>query len=248
MMSRNLALRLARRLAAVRSRRAPASPYEVERAEWAFYIRYLREGMVVFDAGANVGELTLLFSHFIGLRGQVHAFEASGATFQRLTTICELAGCKNVALNHLALADSEGLVHLHVYDDDHAGWNTLAERPLYKWGIDAQPIRTDEVPATTVDIYCEKNGIAQLDLLKIDVEGAEYQVLLGARWMLSENKIRCCIFEFGQATLDMGNTPGQIEAYLGQSGYRIRNVVRRDPLFPGGRDAPCFSMLLAVPE
>ena len=43
-----------------------ASPLEVERAELTFYINYLRPGMVVFDVGANVGELTLLFSRLIG--------------------------------------------------------------------------------------------------------------------------------------------------------------------------------------
>lgn len=43
-----------------------ASPIEVERAEQTFYINYLRPDMVVFDVGANVGELTFLFSRFIG--------------------------------------------------------------------------------------------------------------------------------------------------------------------------------------
>ena len=59
----------------VRRRRPPASYHDAERAEYTFYISYLRSGMVVFDVGANVGELTTLFSHFVTPAGSVHAFE-----------------------------------------------------------------------------------------------------------------------------------------------------------------------------
>ena len=55
---------------------------EVERSEQIFYLNYLRDGMTVFDVGANVGELTLLFTRFVGLSGRVHSFEASGENFQ----------------------------------------------------------------------------------------------------------------------------------------------------------------------
>lgn len=52
-----------------------AKPDDVERAEQSFYLSYLRENMVTFDVGANIGELSLLFSRFIGVSGEVHAFE-----------------------------------------------------------------------------------------------------------------------------------------------------------------------------
>ena len=190
---------------------SPASPPEVERAEQIFYIDYLHEGMTVFDVGANIGELTLLFSRFVGAHGHVHSFEASHSVFKRLQTICELSGRKNIILNHKALANKEGHVRLYIYDREHSGWNTLAQRPLHNYGIDVDPVGVEKVKATTVDRYCEKNGISQIDLLKLDVEGAEYQVLLGARSMLERKRIQCCVFEFGQTTFDMGNDPGDIE-------------------------------------
>lgn len=227
----------------------PASPIEVERAEQIFYINYLREGMVVFDAGANIGELTLLFSRFAGQEGRVHAFEASSTVFKRLSTICSLSGRKNIILNHRALADKEEYVKLYVYDDDYSGWNSLARRPLHTYGIQVDPIGTEEVLATTIDAYCEKNSISRIDLLKIDVEGAEYQVLLGARRMLEHKKIQCCVFEFGATTFDMGNDPNEIEAYLKQFGYRTRNVVKGNPVFPGRSSAAesRFSVCVAIP-
>lgn len=228
----------------------PASFAEVERAERIFYLEYLREGMTVFDVGANVGELTLLFSRFVGAGGGVHAFEPGGASFERLSTVCGAASLRNVRLNRLALAEAEGTVRLHVYDDDYLSWTTRATRPLEDYGINVKPRATEDVPATTVDLYCEQHGVEVIDLLKVDVEGAEFQVLLGARRMLRERRVRLLTFEFGQTTFDMGNTPDQIEAYLEEVGYDLHNLVEGDPVFPGrqGAQTATFSMHTAMPK
>lgn len=227
-----------------------ASPLAVEQAEQTFYIQYLKPGMVVFDVGAHVGELTLLFSRFVGSTGSVHAFEATTATYQRLQTLLKAAERANVVTHHLALADRETTLNLHVYEQKHSGWNSLAQRPLQNYGIDVQPTHTEQVTATTVDAYCQAHQIQQIDLLKIDVEGAEYQVLLGARRMLEERKIACVVFEFGQTTFDMGNHPAQIQKLLQGCGYRLQNVVARDSLFPGGRSVQTarFSVMVARPR
>jgi FkbM family methyltransferase len=241
---------LARRLRGVMMRNgtSSASYMEVERAEQIFYLEYLREGMTVFDVGANVGELTLLFSRFIG-KGRVHAFEASSNAFNRLTTVCKAASRRNVQLNHLALAEAEGDITLHVYDDDYLSWSSRALRPLENYGIDVKPVAVEERAATTLDLYCERNGIAEIDLLKIDVEGAEYQVLLGAERMLRKKRVACLTFEFGQTTFDMGNNPDEIAAYLSGLGYKLRNVIKGEPIFPGRANVQTarFSMHVARP-
>lgn len=241
-------LRLPGRRGAVGRGQAAASFMEVERAERMFYLEYLREGMTAFDVGADVGELTLLFSRFVGA-GRVHAFEASRRAFERLTAVCQAASCPNVVLNHLALAEEEGSVSLHVYDDAHLAWSSRAARPLEGYGIDVKPVSTEQAPATTVDLYCERNAVARIDLLKIDVEGAELQVLQRARRMLRSKRVGCVTFEFGQTTFDMGNTADDIEALLAGAGYKLRNVVKGDPVFPGRASAgeACYSMQVATP-
>ena len=210
----------------------PADFAEVERAEQIFYLEYLRQGMTVFDVGANVGELTLLFSRFVG-SGGVHAFEASSAAFKRLELVCDATERRNVTLNHLALSDKSGLIRLHVYEDAYLSFNSQAVRPMKDYGADVESIGVEEIAATTVDDYCTREKIERIDLLKIDVEGAELQVMQGARRMLQSKRIRCLTFEFGQATFDMGNSPAEIEVYLKEMGYKIRNVVKGDPIFPG---------------
>lgn len=227
-----------------------ASPEEVERAELAFYVSYLRKGMIVFDVGAYIGTMTLLFSKLIGDKGQVYAFEASSPAFERLNVMCLTAGFSNIILNHMALAEEEGVRDFNVYDNQHLSWSSLAQRPLDKYGIHVKPVETEKVTTTTIDSYCQKYGITKIDLLKIDVEGAEYQVLLGAREMLEKKRIRCCVFEFGQTTFDMHNDPNQFEAYLKEIGYSVRNVVKGDPVFPGKASAKTarFSVHVAVPS
>lgn len=226
------------------------SQIEVERAEQDFYLHYLREGMTVFDIGANIGELSLLFSRLVGCNGSVHAFEACGETFERLKCICQWANRKQIFLNHAAVTDKEGELTLNVYDDSHSGWNSLAARPLANYGIDIEPIRVERVNAITLDVYCTKRNIDSIDLLKIDVEGAEYQVLEGARRMFESRSIHCCVFEFGATTFDMGNSPDEIESYLKRYGYRVRNVIKDAPLFPGRASAAeaFYSMHVAMPD
>ncbi len=224
------------------------TPIAVERAEQTFYINYLREGMAVFDVGANIGELTLLFSRFVQPGGKVFSFEACTDTFDKLASIYKLSGRANVELHHMALSDTNGTLELYVYPNEYSGWNTLANRPLASYGIDVKPVKREQVRSSTIDTFCQERGITHIDLLKIDVEGAEHQVLLGARHMLEQKQISCCVFEFGGTTFDMGNTPEMIESYLAKVGYRIRNIMPGNPCFPGRESAMAAQFAIHVAE
>jgi FkbM family methyltransferase len=157
---------------------------------------------------------------------------------------------KNIKPNCLCLSDQIGIAKFHTYDNDHATWNTMADRPLHKYGIDIKPVSTEKVQTTTIDEYCDSNNIQQIDLLKIDVEGAEYQVIKGASRMMREHRIRCVVFEFGQTTFDMGNDPGEFSELIRSQGYRLRNLVKGSPVFPGGISATKarFSMHVCTPR
>ena len=241
------------RLGASLRRRFPGfrpvpSSSDVERAEQKFYLDYVRSGMTVFDVGANIGEFTLLFSRFVE-RGVVHSFEASLPAFIALKTVVQAAQRANVVVNHLALSDAPGVLQLHCYDGPYHSWNSMAKRPLAEYGIAVESSHVESAMATTVDAYCGEHDIARIDLLKVDVEGAELQVMRGARRMLEARAVACMAFEFGQTTFDMGNTPGAIEAFLGSCGYSITNLIPGEPVFPGGTDVRStrFAMHLARP-
>jgi FkbM family methyltransferase len=232
-----------------KGKRRCASPAEVEAAERAFYSSFLKPGMVAFDVGAFQGDATLLFAKAVQPGGSVHAFEATEASFDRLKANCAAAQCASVVFNHCAVCDQNGTITFNVYDSEHASWSSLADRPLEKYGIDVKPTQIVTVPAVTIDAYCADRGIATINLLKLDVEGAEYQAMLGAENMFTSKRIACCAFEFGQTTYDMGNTPSDLQQFLARVGYEIRNLVPGDPLFPGSHRAGKaeFSMHVATP-
>ena len=229
--------------------RRPTPPIEVERAEQIFYLNFLQPGMTVFDVGANIGELTLLFSRFVG-DGKVHAFEATRSGFAQLAAVCEAARRANVVLNQAAVTDKDGTAPFYVYDEEHLSWSSLTARPFEEYGIVVAPPQVENVEGVTLDTYCERHNIKTIDLLKIDVEGAEYQVLRGAQRLLASKRIRCLTFEFGQTTFDMGNRPEDIERLLSKQGYRIQNIRKGDRIFPGRKSAKSaqFSVHVATPK
>jgi FkbM family methyltransferase len=222
---------------------------EVEQAERAYYQSQIQPGMTVFDVGANAGELALLFSGLVGPSGAVHAFEPAPAAFAALEAALAQGRATNVVANALALADAPGARRLNCFDGPFHTFNSFADRPLAAYGVAAGAPRPVDVEAVRLDDYCRQQGVARIDLLKIDVEGAELQVLLGARELLAARGIGRIAFEYGQTTFDMGNRPEEIEALFHANGYRIANIVPGARLFPGraGVRSARYAMHVATP-
>jgi len=196
-----------------------------EKAEYIYYLRYLTHGMTVFDVGANIGELSLLFAHFVGEGGAVHSFEASSGTYARLRRIVHESGFNNIQLVDKGVSASSGYATFYDYGDGHSGWSSLANRPLEKYGIDIKPVSLEKIAVVSLDDYCSEHGIDFIDLLKVDVEGAEFQVLQGASRMFKEKRIGVCLFETGQTTKDMGNDYDDVFDWVRSFGYRLRGVL-----------------------
>jgi FkbM family methyltransferase len=226
-----------------------ATPDEVERAEYGFYLERVRPGDVVADAGAHVGALTTLFSTFVGPQGCVHAFEPGRWAFRRLRAVTRAGGMSNTRLHHMAVTDHVGDDDLVLYDEAHQSWNGLRPRPLANYGIDVRPVGRQSVPVITLDAFAAQHGIARFDLVKLDVEGAELQALRGARQLLVDQRIGCVVFEVGQTTFDFGNRPEEITTFCQEVGYRLRSVIPGASLFPGGSSAKTarFAMHIAEP-
>lgn len=130
--------------------------------------RFVLEGSVCCDIGANVGALALAMAQRAGTQGRVFAFEPGPPTFQKLQ--------ENVSLNE----QFSGVIHpvnLGVADKPgHLFWNEDPENLGNAWLL--RPAGT-KVSVTTVDAFCSDQRLEKLDFVKIDVEGMEYEVLLG---------------------------------------------------------------------
>lgn len=243
---------LGRRIRNIFSRN-PKSAYnaeEVEHAEFEFYEGLIRAGMTIFDVGSNVGSTAEYFAGKVGPSGLVHCFEPGAYAFRQLQDRMKQFSASAVHLNNVAIGDRNGTTELHVYPESHSSWNSLQRRPLEKYGIQIKPVEVVSVPMNTLDFYCARHTVDHIDLLKLDLEGCELQALRGAREILLQRRVTNCLLEFGQTTFDQGNSPRDITDFFRSVSYRLKNLIKGDPLFPGGLSAKTaqFAMLIAQPQ
>lgn len=153
--------------------------------------KYLPNCKIVFDVGANVGEWSETVLK-INQEVDLHSFEPSQKTFQRLK---EKINQKNVVLNNIGLGSKKEKKIFYIYSDESTA-NSLYKRDLNS------SLRNEDVLIDTLDNYCLEKNIKQIDFLKIDVEGNEFDVLKGAQNMLKENKIKIVQLEYGGTYID----------------------------------------------
>jgi FkbM family methyltransferase len=138
--------------------------------------KILRKGMVVVDVGANVGWYSLLAA--VGEAGTVVAFEPEPHNFALLRSSIEMNGfAKRVIAIPECVFDKDGETTLHLDSDNMGGHSIVhAERPS---GV-------LKVPMTRLDTILPSMGIKRVNLLKVDVEGAEKQVIDGLGKLLQD--------------------------------------------------------------
>ena len=138
--------------------------------EYAALKACTRPGATVLDIGANIGAYTLLFATWVEARGHVYAFEPAAASRAGLARHLAINGLADrVAIRREAVSNVSGMRRFVEHGTD--GANRIA-RPS-----DAHAV---EVPALTIDDVCTASRLIP-DVIKIDVEGAELDVLRGAR-------------------------------------------------------------------
>jgi FkbM family methyltransferase len=135
----------------------------------------LRSRRSVLDIGANIGYYTVLAAT-LAPEAEVHAFEPWPLLFERLHRNVALNGFRRVHLSRVAVSDRDGSAVLHL-PSPSPGDLHLTNASLLP-GFTAQG-SIMEVPVTRLDTYCHGRVTRQVDLIKIDVEGAELSVLRG---------------------------------------------------------------------
>jgi FkbM family methyltransferase len=138
-----------------------------------------REGDIVFDVGAGVGAETLLFSRLVGALGRVVALEAHPGTFDRLALLCRLNALANVVPLQAAAADVDG--NLSISNADAHVANTILD--VGEGGI--------AVPARRLYGVADELGITRVDLLKMNIEGAERDALVGMGELIEHTRHVC---------------------------------------------------------
>ncbi|NEV60552.1 FkbM family methyltransferase [Thiorhodococcus minor] len=161
---------------------------------------------VIFDVGANVGQSVERYRAACP-ESTLHCFEPSPAAFETLAGRCR--GQPGVFLRNLALSDREGSSPFYATQRSELSSLLRPESWLRALSLDDKYDFSElSVPCTTLDRYCEELGLDWIDILKIDVQGAEPNVLRGAQRVLGHARVGLVYLEVmlaetyvGQATL-----------------------------------------------
>lgn len=185
-----------------------------ENEEIAFFERMLEPEMVFVDVGANVGLYTALALRHMRHPGQIVCVEPDpvSATFLKQTISANKNG-QQVSFHQLALSDKPGAVLLY-QNPENKGDNRIYSDPLCPDGI--------SVSSDTLDNLLQRAAIAEINLIKIDVQGAEAKVVAGALSVLRRSNDCIMMTEFWPYGLtNCGSNPSAYLTTLEDIGFEL---------------------------
>lgn len=162
-------------------------------------------GDVVLDCGACIGEISMLFAELVGAQGEVHLFDPVPLHAR----YCKLQASLNPELAHvfhinvLAVGDASRVVVGTQNDAAH---------------ISPGGLEIDSFAMTSLNDYVFGKGLSKIDVIKMDIEGAEMAALEGASQVISKFKPRLAISAYHKPE-DLWEIPHKLKALNG--GYKL---------------------------
>jgi FkbM family methyltransferase len=153
-----------------------------------FLKNFLRPGMTFIDVGANIGEISLVAAKLVGPSGRVIAFEPIDRIAGELQMNAQRNQLEQISVVRVGLSNGHG-ARLPIYSscgqgspgDEHSGLGSL-----YGAATGSSPLQYIDV--TTLDTWIDEHPMNRVDMIKIDIEGAELPCLQGARRTLQRFK------------------------------------------------------------
>jgi FkbM family methyltransferase len=198
--------------------------------------RITKPGMTVLDIGANIGAHTLLFSALVGSSGRVVAFEPTEFAYFKLARNVSLNPGLAVELVNMALADR---TTRQEQVDFRASWQTDGGRVNGLSTVDM--IRLDE--------WADAHRLTRVDVIKLDVDGYEYPVIIGGNRTIARSRPTFIIEATGLHFADAARNPFEV---LRRLDYQFWDIGGREMLtFDGVRERlaphdPAFSINLVA--
>ncbi|WP_043879765.1 FkbM family methyltransferase [Azorhizobium caulinodans] len=204
--------------------------------ELRYIQKFVRPGDIFIDVGANIGLFTVKMAP---TAGRVVAVEPGSTAGSLLADNVALNHFSNVAIVRKALSDSVGVASLH--------HNPLGNDPqAFSLVSDGSDAETEQVPITTLDVMVTEQRLARVDCIKIDVEGAEGQVIAGGMDTLRAYH-PAVIFEMNCPTLlKAGGDPAAAWNALQGLGYRFFRLAEDGALLPLASRPGAFCNVVAL--
>ena len=185
--------------------------------EFVLLASILKPGMTFLDIGANDGLYSLFASQYVGSSGQVLAFEPSQREFRRLQDNIHLNGLANIKPRQIGLYNVNGNLAFQIAGYEHEGQNTLGGF-IYN-GVN--PEKVENVIVRRLDDLVIEEQLDRIDVIKMDVEGAEHAVLEGAHNLLQKQKPIILLELSDNALQKQGSSAAETLSFLRSLGYDI---------------------------
>lgn len=183
--------------------------------EFLIMSKLICAGDVVIDVGANVGEWSLRVLEQTNQNIKLYAIEPVPSTYKKL---CFALKNYIAYTYNMALGDIVGNGMIYCFSRDSS--NTLAS--LFDRSHSSLQIQDSiTIPIDTLDSFCERERIEHINYLKIDTEGGELAVLIGAQKLVNSCAIDCIQFEYGGTYRDANITLRKVYTLLSDAGYVV---------------------------
>jgi len=187
--------------------------------------------MTVLDIGANVGYYSLLASRLVGREGSVHCFEPHPLMYRVLIHNLRRNRCWNVVANNTAISNEKGEVQLFLSTPSNFGSTSLTPA----WNYSGQPVSVQRI---TLDSYVRSKALRQVDLIKIDVEGATA--------IFSEHPNLLLVVEFCEGVANrFGHSTADLATFLRDHGFHLfrLEVGKLEAYTPRSDEPPFFNIV-----
>jgi len=181
---------------------------------------FIKDGDVVFDIGANIGYYALYEAILVGDSGKVYAFEPVVNNFNKLKSNLNLNLISNMELYNLAMGDDPGT--RSIYLADKGNWCSLKLSDHIR--VDGKVI-TQDTDVSTLDNFVLEHGVFP-DMIRMDVEGYEYEILHGFSDFISSDNPLKIFMEFHVDAL--GDNANELLDILNENGFVFRGGASRE--------------------
>jgi len=196
--------------------------------------QHMPAGGTFIDVGAHVGWYSLHAAKVLGPSGHVIAVEPNPATLAKLNANIAANGDGNViAVAPVACSDAEGTLTLYAAPRSNTGESSLSKANASQEG---QVSAAVQVRARRLDDIIQEAKLARVDLIKIDVEGADLLVLKGAAGTLDRYRPVVVVEVVDHQLREMGGSEAELLAFMTSHGYSAKRSFEQNTEFvPAGR-------------
>jgi len=181
----------------------------------------IKDGMICFDVGSNIGYYASLESRLVGDKGQVICIEPSPINFRYLEKNMKLQNYHNTKTYNFACGDKDGNIKFLV--SDSSNWSRVLKDESAP--INDKTIKVITIPIKKIDSFLDENPQEKIDTIRMDIEGYEFHAFQGMRKIIEQFK-PMLIIEFHKIFLGDSITRDFL-LELKKSGYETKYFIPR---------------------